>query len=185
MLSDWEDAARDEEQSFYQLMFDLAEARRHRTGRHLRDMAWDASKSKKPANDVGLHPYDPMQLDAAWIQRLTDEECQKLLKEKKCFYCKKLGHMFANCKERPKAKGKGKPRMKRCHLGPQACTAIATSDPEEGSEEEEEEEEWKDKVKDAPPAYTKNNLMTAIKKLSVNEREDLLDSMALKSDQDF
>jgi hypothetical protein len=60
-----------------------------------------------------------------------------------------------------------------------------TSDPEEGSEEEEEEEERKVKVKDMPPAYTKKNLMTAIKKLSVDEREDLLDSMALKLDQDF
>jgi hypothetical protein len=59
-----------------------------------------------------------------------------------------------------------------------------TSDPEEGSEEEEEEER-KVKVKDMPPAYTKKNLMTAIKKLSVDEREDLLDSMALKLDQDF
>jgi hypothetical protein len=58
-----------------------------------------------------------MQLDTAWIQRLTDEEHQKLLKEKKCFYCKKLGYMFANCKESPKTKGKGKGRMKRHHPG--------------------------------------------------------------------
>ena len=59
-LSDWEDAARDKEQSFYQLKFNLAEARRHRTGRCLGDMAWDASKSKKPAYDVDPCPYDPM-----------------------------------------------------------------------------------------------------------------------------
>jgi hypothetical protein len=176
--------ARDEEQSFYQLKFDLAEAKKHRSGRHLGDMARDASKSKKLAYNVDPCPYNPMQLNVAWIQKLTDEECQKLLKEKKCFYCKKAGHMFANCKERPKPKGKCKPRMKRCHLGPRARTASATSDPEEESEEEEEEER-KDKVKDAPSAYTKKNLMTAIKKLSIDEREDLLDSMALKSDQDF
>jgi hypothetical protein len=117
-LSDWEDVARDEEQSFYQLKFNLAEAKKHRSGRHLGDMARDASKSKKPAYDIDPHPYDPMQLDAAWIQRLTNEECQKLIQEKKCFYCKKMGHMFANCKERPKTKGKGKPRMKKHHLGP-------------------------------------------------------------------
>jgi Retrotransposon gag protein len=66
-LSDWEDAARDEEQSFYQLKFNLAKARRCRMGRCLGDMAQDASKSKKPAYDVDPHPYDPMQLDAAWI----------------------------------------------------------------------------------------------------------------------
>jgi hypothetical protein len=183
-LSDWEDTARDEEQSFYQLKFDLAEARRHRTGRRLGDMARDASKSKKPAYNVDPCPYDPMQLDVAWIQKLTDEEHQKLLKEKKCFYCKKLGHMFANCKERPKTKDKGKGRMKRCHPGPRVYAASATSEPEEESEEEEEAEKDK-KAKDVPPAYTKKNLMTAIKKLSIDEREDLMETMALESDQDF
>jgi hypothetical protein len=167
-LLDWEDAARDEEQSFYQLKFDLAEAKRHRSGRCLGDMARDASKSKRPAYDVDPRPYDPMQLDAAKTQRLTDEECLKLIQEKKCIYCKKVGHIFANCKERPKSKGKGKPRVKRHHLGPQACAANATSDLEEGSDEEEEEEE-KDKAKDVPPAYMKKNLMTAIKKLSIDE----------------
>jgi hypothetical protein len=61
--------------------------------------------------------------------------------------------------------------------------ANTTSDLKEESSGEAEEE--KDKAKDTPPAYTKKNLMTAIKKLSVNKREDLLDSMALKCDQDF
>jgi hypothetical protein len=92
--------------------------------------------------------------------------------------------MFANCKQRPKSKGKGKRKMKRHHLGPWAHTASATSDPEDKSEEEEELEK-KDKVKDAPPAYTKKNLMTAIKKLSIGEREDLMETMVLDSDQDF
>jgi hypothetical protein len=117
-LSDWEDAARDEEQSFYQLKFDLAEAKKHRSDRHLGDMAQDTSKSKKPAYDVDPHPYDPMQLDAAKMQRLTDEECLKLIQEKKCFYCKEKGHMFANCKKRPKNKGKEKGRMRKRHPGP-------------------------------------------------------------------
>jgi hypothetical protein len=56
---------------------------------------------------------------------------------------------------------------------------------EKSSGEEEEEEEEKGKAKDMPPVYTKKNLMTAIKKLSIDEQEDLLDSMALESDQDF
>ena len=38
-LTYWEDVARDEEQSFYQLKFDLAEAKKHRSGRCLEDMA--------------------------------------------------------------------------------------------------------------------------------------------------
>jgi hypothetical protein len=36
-------------------------------------------------------------------------------------------------------------------------------------EELSEEEEDKDKEKDVPPAYTKKNLMAAIKKLSVDK----------------
>ena len=59
-----------------------------------------------------------------------------------------------------------------------------TSDPEEESEEEEELEK-KDKAKDAPPAYMKKNLMTAISNLSVDKKEDLKETMALDSDQDF
>jgi hypothetical protein len=57
--------------------------------------------------------------------------------------------------------------------------------PRRRSEEEEEELEKKDKAKDVPSAYTKKNLMTAIKKLSIDKREDLMKTMALNSDQDF
>ena len=52
-------------------------------------------------------------------------------------------------------------------------------------EEESSGEEEKDKEKDVPPAYMKKNIMAAIKKLSVNEHEESLNSVALDSDQDF
>jgi len=41
------------------------------------------------------------------------------------------------------------------------------------------------KKADAPPAYSKKDLMAAIKKLSMEDRDDLLDSAALDFDQDF
>jgi len=52
-------------------------------------------------------------------------------------------------------------------------------------EEEEEEEEETSKKMDAPPAYSKKNLMAAIKKLSMEDCNDLLDTVALDFDQDF
>jgi hypothetical protein len=65
-LMEWEDVARDEEQSYYQLKFDLTEAKKHRSGRHLEDMAQDVTKSnKRPAYNTDPCPYVPMQLDMA------------------------------------------------------------------------------------------------------------------------
>jgi len=55
---------------------------------------------------------------------------------------------------------------------------------EEVSSEEEEEKETS-KEMDAPPAYSKKNLMAAIKKLSMEDRDELLDTVALDFDQDF
>jgi len=96
------DVARDEEQSFYQMKFDLAEAKKHRGGRRLEDLAQDASKKgKKPSGDVDPRPYYPMQLDAAKIQRMSDKERQKLMKAGRCFGCKETGHRYRKCPERP------------------------------------------------------------------------------------
>ena len=114
------DAARDEEQSFYQLKFDLAEAKRHRGGKHLEDLAQDAGKQgRKPFGDVDPRPYYPMQLDAAKIQRMSDEEHQKLMKAGRCFGCKETGHRYRKCPERPKRQGKNKQRTPK----PQARAA--------------------------------------------------------------
>jgi len=55
----------------------------------------------------------------------------------------------------------------------------------EVSSDEEEEEEETSKEMDAPPAYSKKNLMAAIKKLSIEDRDDLLDTVALDFNQDF
>jgi len=49
----------------------------------------------------------------------------------------------------------------------------------------EEEEEETSKETDAPPAYSKKNLMAASKKLSMEDHDDLLDTVALDFNQDF
>jgi len=55
----------------------------------------------------------------------------------------------------------------------------------EVSSDEEEEEEEASKETDVPPAYSRKSLMAAIKKLSMEDCDDLLDTVALDFDQDF
>jgi hypothetical protein len=179
------DTARDEEKSYYDLKFELEEARKRHGSRRLEDMAEDAKKgNKRPPGDVDHRPYVPMQVDAAKIERLTDEERQRLRNEGKCFGCESTKHMYANCPRNPKRKGKGKDKCKsqRTRTRPHA-RVVGTSATIEEEQSEEEEEASKE---EAPPAYTKKkDLMAAIKKMSTEEREDLLDAAALNSDQDF
>jgi len=180
------DVVRDEEQSFYQMKFDLAEAKRHRGGKHLEDLAQDAKKQgKKPSTDVDPCPYYPIQLDAAKMQRMSEEERKKLIAAGKCFGCKQTGHLYRDCEERPKCKGKGKQRTPKIQPKPRVQTADASASIKEVSSDSEEEETKASKETDAPPAYSKKNLMAAIKKLSMEDRDDLLDTMALDFNQDF
>jgi len=77
------------------MKFDLAEAKRHRGGKRLEDLAQDAKKQgRKPSTDVDPHPYFPMQLDAAKMQRMSEEERKKLIATGKCFGCKQPGHLY-------------------------------------------------------------------------------------------
>src|SRR6266850_2431054 len=156
------DVVRDEEQSFYQMKFDLAEAKRHRGGKHLEDLAQDAK-----------------------MQRMSEEERKKLIAAGKCFGCKQTGHLYRDCEERPKCKGKGKQRTPKIQPKPRVQTADASASIKEVSSDSEEEETKASKETDAPPAYSKKNLMAAIKKLSMEDRDDLLDTMALDFNQDF
>jgi hypothetical protein len=185
-LTEWMDAAAEEEKIYYQTKFDIAESRRHRGRgtRRLDDMAHDAKnrKGKRPSGDIDPRPYDPMQVDAARVKRLEPEERLQLIKDGKCFGCKETGHLYENCDRNPnrgKKKKKNREERKR-RFKPRARAVNASASAKEASSDEDTEKE-----DEAPPAYTKKNLMAAIKKLSVEEREDLLDNVALESDQDF
>ncbi|VDC05429.1 unnamed protein product [Peniophora sp. CBMAI 1063] len=49
----------------------------------------------------------PARVQAAFM-RLTEEECADLCHRGGCFYCRKTGHRFFECPERPEGKGKEK-----------------------------------------------------------------------------
>jgi hypothetical protein len=131
---------------------------------------------KKPRQDIDTRPYVPMQIDAT---RMSDQERQKLLRMKACFRCKKTGHFSKDCPTKPKnpkGKQKGTPKPR-----PRARMAETGEEGEESSDKEDQTGE----VNDSPPAYATKDLMAAIKKMKVEDREELLDQCALDSDQDF
>jgi|SRR6266850_2414768 len=163
------DMVRDEEQSFYQMKFNLAEAKRHRGGRCLEDLAQDASKEgKKPSGDVDPCPYNPMQLDAAKMERMSEEECTKLLAAGKCLGCKNTGHQYRNCSERPMCQGKNRQGTPKPRPKPRAQAADTSATIKEMSSKEEEEEETSTAAT-APPAYSRWSLAAAVRKLSMQD----------------
>jgi hypothetical protein len=143
-LTEWMDTARDEEKLYYDLKFELEEAKKRRGGHHLEDLAEDARKgNKRPASDVDPRPYDPMQLDAARTQRrLMDDEQQKLRNKGKCFGCESTKHVYADCPKNPRVRHKGKKRQEspKARTKPRARVADASATIEEVSSEDEEEE---------------------------------------------
>jgi hypothetical protein len=103
---------------------------------------------------------------------LSQEERLRLLKERKCFNCKKEGHQARNCPSKRKSsqgERKGKKSSSKAH----------TAQIEE-IDDKEEEEELKEPAEEAPPAY--ENLVCQVHTLKNKEREALLDDLAL---QDF
>src|SRR6267142_175903 len=151
----------------------------------IRPSGGQKKQGKKPSTDVDPRPYYPMQLDAAKMQRMPEEEHKKLIATGRCFGCKQTAHLYRDCEDRPKHKGKGKQRTPKIQPKPRVRTADASASIKEVSSDSKAEEEKTSKETDAPPAYSKKNLMAAIKKLSMEDRDDLLDTVALNFDQDF
>jgi hypothetical protein len=116
-----------------------------------------------------------MQID---VTRLSDQEQQKLLRQKACFQCKKTGHFSKDCPSKPKnPKGKQKGLLR-----PRPYARMAkTGEGEESSDKKDQTEE----VNNSPPAYAKKDLMAAIKKMKIEDYKELLDKCALDLDQDF
>src|SRR5579863_9781545 len=87
----------------------------------------DKQKGRKPASNRNSCPYDPMQVDAARTQCLTQAKREKLQKEGRCFNCKKTGHVYRKCPTKLKNKGKGKARPFTTYQKLQARAAEAFS----------------------------------------------------------
>ena len=128
--------------------------------------------------------FADVQLDTAKTQRMSEEEHTKLLAAGKCFGCKNTGHWYRDCPERPKCQDKNRKGTPKPWPKPKAWAADTFASIEEMSSEEEEEEKTS-MTADAPLAYSRQSLAAAIKELSMQDHEDLLDTVALNSDQDF
>ena len=75
-----------------------------------------------------------MEVDAIKTGRLSEEEKAKLLKEGRCFRCKKMGHLSRNCPDKGDAKGKtvNKPRSSSGQFTkPKARATVINEDEEE------------------------------------------------------
>ena len=106
-----------------------------------------------------------MEIDAARTEECLKEEKAKLIKEQKCFICKKPGHITAKCYSRNKDKGKARATISKVRAA-------------KAKEEEEEKED--DKTKESPPDYDDDGLVAAVKRMSTNKREAFLEHMALE-----
>ena len=94
-----------------------------------------------------------MDVDTATLAAIAAKEKQKLLKEGRCFNCKKLGHVSRNC---PTKTNKDVPNINCGNHGMTVRTAETT----DGKEE--------------------TDLMEQIGNLTIEERSTLMDEMVLK-----
>jgi Zinc knuckle len=134
--------------------------------------------------DPDAMEVDTVRTNAPCTNQLLDEERQRLLKEGRCFNCKKLGHMMRTCPDKQRMNGSANNRQGGQTTTPshpaqgtsRARTAIINKDEEDTKEEKGKEKE------DAPLAYKLELLIEHIKRLNAMDRENLLERLALKAD---
>jgi hypothetical protein len=125
----------------------------------------------QPTKKCDPHAMD-VDVNLVQTSQLSQEERLQLLKEHKCFNCKKEGHQAHNCPSKRKS-SQGEKKGKKSSS--KACTTQI-----EEVVDKEEEEESKEPGEEAPPAY--DNLVCQVHALKNKEREALLDDLA---SQDF
>jgi Zinc knuckle len=127
---------------------------------------------------------DTICTDITHTNRLSDEERQRLLKEGRCFNCKKLGHMMRTCPNKQQSNSNNSGRQGGQTTTPsrpaqgtaRMRTAIINEDEEDAKEEKGKEKE------DMPLAYKPESLIEHIKRLNTTDREDLLEQLVLEAD---
>jgi hypothetical protein len=123
-----------------------------------------------------------MEVNAAKTQRLLLEEHNKLIKAGKCFYCKKEGHLFQECPIQLKD-GKGKRKDMHCPQRPRARTAEASGSAQ--IEEVEDHPSDADGEEENLSAYTKKDVLAAIKAMKTHEHDELIETLTMDGDSDF
>jgi hypothetical protein len=146
---------------------------------------------QNPTKTGGARKKDPdaMEVDAVHTETthmncLSDEEQQWLLKEGRCFNCKKLGHMMCTCPNKQWTGGSNNNRQGGQTMTPsrpaqgtsRMRTAVINEDEEDTKEEKGKEKE------DVPLAYKPDSLIEHIKWLNASNCKDLLEQLALDGD---
>ena len=108
--------------------------------------------------DRGKQDWDPNRMDVDFAQ-LSSTKKEQLMKEGKCFHCKRARHLSRNCPQK-------------------AEIWEATQDTPK-----EEQKGQKDKTKEAPPAY--EDLVKGINACSMEERQKILEALGPNEDEDF
>jgi hypothetical protein len=113
-------------------------------------------------------------------RKLSDEEHTRLMKEGKCFCCRKLGHMSRACPEKGRDKGKN-PDRPRSSQGqytkdkPKVCAVVI-------NEDEEDQHSEAETATTAPPSYTKKDILQYIRGMSIEDCETLYEEMSAQAD---
>jgi hypothetical protein len=126
---------------------------------------------------------DAMDIDAIRITgKLSDEERTRLMKEGRCFCCKKLGHMSRACPEKGKGKGPDRPHSSQGQYvkdKPKVRAAVINEDKEE---EPPSEAETAKTSTTAPPSYTKKDVLQYIRGMSIEDCKTLYKEMSVQAD---
>jgi hypothetical protein len=134
--------------------------------------------------DPDAMEVDAIRTETTRVNRLSDEEWQRLLKEGWYFNCKKLDHMTRTCPDKQRTIGSTNNWQGGQTTTPsrptqgtsRTRTAIINEDEEDAKEEKGKEKE------DVPPAYKPESLIEHIKRLNATDRKDLLECLALEAD---
>ena len=130
-------------------------------------------------NTLKLSGHKPRDLDAIDVNamhtsKLSREERDKLREERKCFNCKKKGHLARDCRKKDleysKRKDKGKKPQSRVHSAKTEEVVDNCKNEDEGPSNSKEE---------SSPSYEKkDNIVAAIRRMMAEQKELALEQPA-------
>ena len=107
----------------------------------------------------------PMEVDAARLGQLTEEEKKRMMTEGRCFRCHLQGHLSRNC-----------PKRQETPAPPRTPAVAREATTSKGKQKEQEG----DTPKEEPLAYNPEDLITHIRALKDKERDALLDKLMME-----